>query len=172
MSSCVLWMCFLISPVPYLLICKIRAMVPHTMTHDYLICVQTFSEMPENNIGITITLSLRLNILTFPREEDVLKSLVFGELACCTVKKSYSFANMFPRVGGSWFSCYILSVEGSADGSAPHMGCPEGRGLHIVWLWEAWPLVLCVPSVCWSCFCLWFGLSASYSTYEEPHCLF
>lgn len=35
---------------------------------------------------------------------------------------------MFPRVGGSWFSRYILSVEGSADGSAPHLGCPKGGG--------------------------------------------
>lgn len=39
--------------------------------------VQTFSKMSGNNTGIAIFLSLHLKVLTFPREEDVLKSLVF-----------------------------------------------------------------------------------------------
>lgn len=165
-------MCFLISLIFNLLICKMRIMAPYTMTHDYLIYVRTFSKMPGNDKGITIFLSLHLKISIFPREEDVLKSLVFRELACYLLRKSYIFANLFPRAGGSQFSCYSLSVEDTAGLSAPHLDCPEGGGLHMVWLCEAWPLVLCVPSISWGCFCLWLGLSASYSAYEEPHSLF
>lgn len=104
--------------------------------------------MPGNNIRIAIFLSLHLKISIFPREEDVLKSLVCREMAYYLLRKSYIFASLFPRVGRSQFSCYSLSVEDTAGLSAPHLGCPEGGGLHMVWLCEAWPLVLCVPSVC------------------------
>lgn len=52
------------------------------------------------------------------------------------------------------------------------LGLPWVRRPPNGMLWEAWPLVLCVPSVCWGCSCLWLGLSASYSAYKEPHCLF
>ena len=78
----------------------------------------------------------------------------------------------FTGVGGARFTCCILSVEDTVGGSAPHLGCPAREGLRLVWLWEAWPLVLCVPRVCWGCSCLRLGLSASYSASEEPHCLF
>lgn len=54
----------------------------------------------------------------------------------------------FTGVGGARFTCCILSVEDTVGGSAPHLGCPAREGLRLVWLWEAWPLVLCVPRVC------------------------
>lgn len=52
-----------------------------------------------------------------------MESLVFRELACGTLRKNCSFANMFPRVSGSWFSCYILSVDDTVGDSAPYLGC-------------------------------------------------
>lgn len=87
-----------------------------------LLKIQTCSKILENNTGIVIIFSVHLKISTFPREEDILESLVFREQACCTLWKSCSFANTFPRVGGSQFSRYNLSVDDPAGSSASHLG--------------------------------------------------
>lgn len=42
-----------------------------------------------------------------------------------TYEKLFLCQSGFSEVGGSWFSCCILSVEDTAGGFAPDLGCPE-----------------------------------------------
>lgn len=99
--------------------------------------------MPRNNKGIGLILRLHLNFFDFPRGKRGVEVSLEDWHALHLVK--LFLCQWVNWNGWGCFTCHILSVEDAVGGPAPHLGCPAWEDCHMVWLWEAWPLVWCVP---------------------------